>query len=110
MQYIVIAHDSPAEGTLERRLASRPAHIELGDRMRAEGKLLFAVALLDEQERMVGSVMICDFRTRLELDQWLEIEPYVVGGVWDKVDVQMCKVGPSFHDLIPPPRARTRPE
>ena len=39
MQFVVIAYDYKNEG-LERRLASRKEHVELGDRMKADGNYL----------------------------------------------------------------------
>ena len=100
MQFIVIAYDGKDSGAEERRMAARKEHIELGDKMRAEGKVLFGVALLDEANKMVGSVYIVNFSNRDELDQWLKVEPYVVGDVWRDIRIELCKVGPSFEDIV----------
>jgi uncharacterized protein len=54
---------------------------------------------LDENERMIGSVLIVDFPTRDALDEWLKIEPYVVGDVWRRIETTPCKVPPMFMDL-----------
>lgn len=96
MQFIVIAPDKP--NNLEKRLAARADHIALGNKLREEGKHLFGVALIDQTDSMCGSVLIVEFEDRKALDEWLSIEPYVTGGVWDmkKVTIQECKVGPSF--------------
>ena len=94
MQYIVIAHDY--KDGLERRLASREEHIKLGSKMKAEGKQIFGVALLNEQSEMKGSVIVCEFDSKNELNEWLKVEPYMTGKVWEKVQVIPCKVGPSF--------------
>lgn len=64
--------------------------------MRAQGKMLFGVAILDDADKMIGSMLVCDFESRSELDEWLLIEPYVTGAVWKDIQVQPCKVGPSF--------------
>lgn len=95
MQYIVIAEDYKKDG-LKRRLAVRGDHIKLGDKLKAEGKVLYGVALLDEKEQMYGSVYIVDFPSKKDLDKWLKIEPYVTEKVWDKIEIKPCKVGPSF--------------
>lgn len=100
MQFLVIAHDGTDPEALNRRLAARPAHIEMGNEYRADGKHLFGVALLDETEKMIGSVLLVDFATREELDAWLAVEPYVVGKVWERIEVTRCKVGPSFQSLF----------
>lgn len=99
MQFVITGLDGLDENALSRRLAVREAHIALGDKMRDEGKMLYGVALLDDNEKMVGSVLVCEFESRDELDRWLKVEPYVVGNVWQKIDVQRCRVGPSFAGL-----------
>jgi hypothetical protein len=63
--------------------------------------MLFGAALLDDQGKMVGSVLLCEFASRDELNQWLNEEPYVNGDVWRKIEIQECKVGPSFTGLRP---------
>ncbi|MBX9691234.1 MAG: YciI family protein [Cyanobacteria bacterium] len=99
MQYLVLGYDGDDDEALTRRLAVREAHIALGDKLRDEGKMLYGAAILDDTDKMIGSALICDFESREELDRWLEKEPYVTGGVWKKIDVQKCRVGPSFVGL-----------
>jgi uncharacterized protein YciI len=101
MQFIVTGYDGRDTEATARRLAARPAHIELGDKLRNEGRHLYGVAILDEAGNMIGSVLIVEYPSRAELDQWLEAEPYVTGRVWEKVEVQPCRVGPSFQSLHP---------
>lgn len=96
MQFLVTAFDGTDSEALSRRLAVRSAHIELGNKYRDLGHHLYAAAILNETEQMIGSVMIVDFNTRAELDNWLTLEPYVTGKVWEKIDIKPCKVGPSF--------------
>lgn len=79
-----------------RRLAARQEHLELGDGMKADGRLLYALALLDEGGTMRGSVMVVDFPSRKALDEWLKVEPYVTQKVWREIEIRACKVGPSF--------------
>lgn len=96
MQFIIIGYDGVDDEALKRRLAVREAHMALGNKMREAGQLLYAVAILDDNEKMIGSVMICEFASRAELDQWLKIEPYVTGNVWQTMEIKLGKVGPSF--------------
>jgi len=98
MQFMVTGHDGNDHDALTRRLSAREAHISLGDEMRDRGELLFAVAILDEDEKLVGSVCIVEFPSREKLDDWLKVEPYVTKKVWRHVDIQACKVGPSFAE------------
>ncbi len=99
MQFLVIGYDGTDEKALERRLAVRESHIALGDKMRDAGNMLYGAAILDEQNRMIGSVLICDFDSREDLDKWLKTEPYMTGGVWQSIEIHNCKVGPSFAGL-----------
>ncbi len=96
MQFLVIAHDGDDPDAMKRRMAAREAHLRLGDQMRDRGELLYGVAILDEDERMVGSVYVLDFPSREELNAWLEVEPYVTGRVWERTEIRPCRVGPSF--------------
>jgi uncharacterized protein YciI len=100
VQFLVCGYDGTDADAGERRQRVRADHIALGDRMVESGTMLFGVALLDG-DRMIGSALVVEFPSRAELDGWLEVEPYVVGGVWQRVEVQPCKVGPSFTHLVP---------
>lgn len=81
MQFIVTAYDGKDEMALERRLAVREQHMALVAKLLGERKQLCGAAILDENEKMIGSMLVVDFPTREELDEWLKIEPYVVGKV-----------------------------
>jgi uncharacterized protein len=94
MQFVVIARDYA--DALERRMAVREEHIARGNEMRDRGELLFAVALLDEDSRMIGSLLVLNVASRQKLDEWLKTEPYVTGNVWENIEVLPCRVGPSF--------------
>lgn len=89
MQYLVIAYDK--QDALERRLASRDEHVEGVRKLMAEGKILNAAALI-EDDVMVGSSLYIDFETDEEIDAWLESEPYVKNDVWDMDEIQMVPV------------------
>lgn len=99
MQFLVLGYDGTDEEALARRMAVREAHIALGDKMRDEGKWLYAAAILDDNDKMIGSAIVCDFESRENLDAWLKEEPYMTGNVWQTVKVQKCKVGPSFAGM-----------
>ncbi len=96
MQFLVMGHDGTDAEALNRRMAARDAHLALGTQMRERGQLLYGVAILNDAQNMIGSVMVADFPSRTELDAWLEIEPYVTGKVWQRIEIRHCRVGPSF--------------
>jgi uncharacterized protein len=101
MQFVVSGYDGHDAEAPARRLAARPAHIELGNKLRDNGRHLYGAAILDDAGNMIGSILIVDFPNRSELDQWLTVEPYITGRVWETVDVRPCRVGPSFQNLRP---------
>ncbi|MBD3830150.1 MAG: hypothetical protein IE890_06650 [Arcobacter sp.] len=89
MQYLVIAYDN--DNALERRLAVRDAHVEGTRKLMAEGKIINAGALI-EDEVMVGSTLLVDFATDDEIDEWLENEPYVKNNVWNMDEFQIVPI------------------
>ena len=99
MQFLLTAYDGTDEKAQERRLANREAHIKFSDELVAKKQMLFGVAILDKENRMIGSMIIYEFPSRTELEEILKKEPYVVGKVWQKTEIVPCKIGPSFISL-----------
>ena len=96
MQFSIVALDGTDEQALPRRLAAREAHLALSAKMANAGTLLHAVALLDDNGKMIGSNMIYEFPSRADLDAYLAQEPYVLGNIWQDITVRPCRVSPSF--------------
>jgi len=48
--------------------------------------------ILDNNGKMVGSMPILDFPKEVELQKYLKKEPYVVGKVWQIIEVSKCNV------------------
>ena len=94
MQYLIVAYDGTDEKALERRLAVREAHITLAKGNYEKGIVLYAAGILDDDGKMIGSMFVCDFPSREELDQWIKMDPYVTGNVWQKIDVHRAQVAP----------------
>jgi uncharacterized protein YciI len=88
MQFVVMAWDGTDEGALDRRLATRPRHLERIEPFVDSSNVLVGGAILDDDGRMIGSVLVMDFDTRDELDDWLRNDPYTTEGVWQRVDVR----------------------
>ena len=88
MQFLIKAYDGP--NMLEKRMEVRPRHLE---GMKALGKrIICAGGLLDEAGRMKGSALVMDFPDRAALDAYLNSEPYVAEGVWEKIEVETMNV------------------
>ena len=78
------------EGMLERRMQVRPRHLE---GMKVLGKqIICAGGLLDDTGKMKGSMLVLEFDSRAALDEYLANEPYVVEGVWEKVEIEVMNV------------------
>ena len=88
MQFLIRAFDGP--DTLERRLAIRPRHLEGMDAMREH--VVCAGALLDDCGEMVGSMLVLDLPDWAALDAYLEREPYLAEGVWERLEVEIMNV------------------
>ena len=94
MQFLVVAYDGTDAGAMERRLKVREAHLKSAQEMYDTGKWLYATAILNDDGKMIGSMIVCEFPSRDELDQWLKEEPYVAGNVWQKIEVNRAQVAP----------------
>lgn len=92
MLYAILAEDVP--GSLDKRVAARPAHLE---RLRAlvdEGRLVLAGPhpLLDSEDPgpagFSGSLIVAEFASRELAIAWASADPYVAAGVYAKVTVK----------------------
>ena len=86
-QFVIIAFDGTDPDALNRRLAARPAHLENVGKLKARGQFTEGGALLDDNGKMIGSMMIVSFADKADLDHWMESDPYVAGKVWERVEV-----------------------
>ena len=88
MQFLIKAYDG--EGMLEKRMEVRPRHLE---GMKALGKqIIVAGGLLDDKGKMKGSALVMEFPDRTALEEYLKNEPYVVEGIWQKIEVEPMNV------------------
>ena len=80
------------EGTVEKRLATRPQHLERLQKLNDEGRLIVAGAMPKDpnnpQAGFYGSTIIVDFESREALDAWLQEEPFLKEGVYSHIDVK----------------------
>lgn len=93
MQFIVLGYDGTDDKALERRMTVRESHLKYAQEMFDAGKWLYASAILDDNEKMIGSMIVCDYPSREELqEQWLKNEAYVLGDVWKTIHIHRAKV------------------
>ena len=80
------------EGTVEKRLATRPQHLARLQQLNDEGRLIVAGAMPKDPSNPLagfyGSTLIVDFETREALDAWLQDEPFLKEGVYAHIDVK----------------------
>ncbi|MBC3786752.1 YciI family protein [Spirosoma utsteinense] len=88
MQYVIHAYDHTDANALDRRMAARPAHFDYVRQLKANGQFILGGALLDADGQMIGSMLLLDLESEAQLDTYLKTDPYIVQGVWDKIDVK----------------------
>ncbi|NLD47058.1 MAG: hypothetical protein GX660_07645 [Clostridiaceae bacterium] len=99
MHYLVIAYDGNDEKALDRRKAAREEHHDGVIRRSKTGEHLFGGGILDGSGNMVGSYLIVNYASREDLDQWLKEEPFVVQGVWQKIEIKPITVASTWMEL-----------
>ncbi len=92
MQFLLVAFDGTDEGALERRLNVRPDHFNNVELLKKRGEFLLGGAILDDNGKMIGSMIVYDFPDRKALDKCLETEPYITSGTWQKIDIRPFKL------------------
>jgi len=66
----------------------RPEHLEKIEVLKSKGEFLAGGAILDNDSRMIGSMIVYEYPDRNALDEKLKEEPYFTKGVWKKVEIQ----------------------
>ena len=88
MQFVIRAYDGA--NMLEKRMAVRERHLE--NMSKVDGKVICAGGLLDREGNMKGSLLVMEFESRERLDAYLRSEPYILEGIWQKIDVDPMNV------------------
>ena len=96
MQFVVKAYDG--EGMLEKRMEVRPRHLE--GMKRLLDHIICAGGLLDDEGKMKGSLMVMEYESRKDLDDYLENEPYMLEHVWEKVEIEPINVVIANKELV----------
>ena len=95
MLYIIIGEDRP--GSLEARLAARPAHLERLTRLQQEARLILAgpCPAIDSPDPgpagFSGSLIVAEFASLEAARAWADADPYVAAGVYAQVTVKPFK-------------------
>ena len=95
MLYAIIATE--IECTLSRRLQARPDHLARLELLKNEGRLIIAGPhpAIDSNdpgdEGFTGSLVIAEFDTLQDAQNWADTDPYIKAGVYDNVIVKPFK-------------------
>ena len=95
MLYAFIASD--IEKTLSKRLEARPAHLARLEALKDEGRLILAgphpaIDSNDPGEAgFTGSLVVAEFDTLQDAQNWADNDPYVEAGVYDTIQVKPFK-------------------
>jgi len=88
MQFLLLAYDGSDPRAPARRLNVRQEHLDKISNLKRSGEFLFGGAILNDEGKMIGSMIIYEFPDRATLDERLKDEPYFTGGVWENIDIK----------------------
>ena len=92
MLYAIIAEDAP--GSLDKRLAARPAHLERLKALQDAGRMILAgpCPAIDSPDPgpagFTGSLIVAEFDSLEDAKTWADADPFVAAGVYAKVTVK----------------------
>lgn len=95
MLYALIGEDRP--GSLDTRMAARPAHLARLEALRDDGRLLLAgpMPAIDSPDPgpagFAGSLVVAEFPSQRDAEAWLAADPYVTQGVFERTSVRPFK-------------------
>ena len=95
MLYAIIAED--VEGSLEKRVAARPKHLERLNKLRDEGRLIIAgpCPAIDSNDPgeagFSGSLIVAEFDDLESAQAWADSDPFVAAGVYSGIVVKTFK-------------------
>ena len=95
MLYAIISED--VENSLENRQGARADHIARLEQLKAEGRLVLAGPhpAIDSEDPgeagFTGSLVVAEFSSLDEAQQWADADPYITAGVYQRVVVKPYK-------------------
>lgn len=95
MWYVIYAED--VENSLAIRMETRPAHLERINALVSEGRVLVAgpTPAIDSEDPgengFTGSLIIAQFESLQDAQDWAAADPYVSAGVFKSVTVKPYK-------------------
>ncbi|HEX6727982.1 MAG TPA: YciI family protein [Nitrospira sp.] len=81
MKFVIIGYDSP-QGETKRKI-HRAAHLANLEPLNRQGRVVLAGPLMDK----AGSLLVLEFETRKEAEDFARHDPYTVYGVFERVEI-----------------------
>lgn len=92
MKFVILGHDGP-EGE-EKRKVHRAAHLANLEQLDKHGRVVLAGPLADK----TGSLLVLEFTSREEAEEFARQDPYTIHGVFTSIEIH------PFTQVFPPPR------
>jgi uncharacterized protein YciI len=95
MLYAIISQD--AADSLEKRIDTRPAHLQRLERLRDDGRLILAGPhpAIDSEDPgpsgFTGSLVVAEFESLEDAQRWADADPYLAAGVYQRTSVKPFK-------------------
>jgi len=89
---LLSAYDGTDPEALQRRLNVREEHLKRISLLKSSGEFLFGGAILDNNGKMIGSMIVYDFPDLQSLEERLKDEPYLTEKVWEKTEIQPFRI------------------
>lgn len=95
MHYMICATDKA--GSLAARLQARPDHVARLEQLKCEGRLVLAgpfpaIDGLDPGPAgFTGSLIVAEFDSLAQAQDWADADPYIAAGVYESVSVKPFK-------------------
>lgn len=95
MFYLIYSED--VENSLEKRLSVRDKHLARLSDLQDQGRLLIAgpCPAIDSNDPgtagFTGSLIVAEFDSLIQAQEWADVDPYIEAGVYKKVTVKPYK-------------------
>lgn len=81
MKFVIIGYDSP-QGEAKRKI-HRAAHLAHLEPLDSQGRVILAGPLTDK----TGSLLVLEFETQEEAEDFARRDPYMIHGIFERVEI-----------------------
>ncbi|MBH0207855.1 MAG: YciI family protein [Nitrospira sp.] len=93
MKFVIIGHDGP-DGEAKRKV-HRAAHLRNLEQLDKQRRVILAGPLTDK----TGSLLVLEFDSREDAEEFARQDPYTIHGVFERVDIHpFTQVFPTPHE------------